>query len=75
MNVILGKTEVSMIDPPTGGTVLDRSGKSWRIARTGSGNIILRGYFAPLNPSEPHREFLPDGMDLQTFCWWINNHL
>lgn len=74
MKIVLGKTEASMINPPLDGTV-EINGIDWRIGRTGSGNIMLRRPSAPLNPAEPHPEFLPDGMDLQTFVWWINDKL
>lgn len=64
----LGKDEVSFLDPPNEGLLRDKSGRDWRIGRTGNGNIMLRS-------AESHPDFLPDGMDLQSFCQWINSQL
>lgn len=64
----LGRDQVSLLNPPNEGTVIDKAGREWRIGRTGYGNIMLRSF-------EPHSDFLPDGMDLQAFCQWINNQL
>ncbi len=66
--VILGKTEASLLNPPNSGLVQDKD-EIWTIGRTGSGNIALRR-FGTLHP-----DFWPDGMDLQTFCQWINSKL
>jgi hypothetical protein len=62
----LGKEQVSMMNPPNEGELLDKQGQKWRIGRTGDGSIILRS-----NGSHP--EFLPGGKSLQEFCQWIND--
>lgn len=64
----IGVDQVSLLDPPNEGTLRDKAGREWKIGRTGSGNIMLR-------LQEPHPAFLPDGMDLQSFCQWINDQL
>lgn len=68
MTITIGQDQVSLLNPPTEGVVCDRSGDSWQIKHTGSGNIILRK-----SPLEPHPAFLPDGMSLEGFCRWIND--
>lgn len=68
MHIILGKTEVSMLKPPNAGTVQDGT-EVWTIGRTGSGNIILRRF------GVVHPDFMPDGMDLLSFVYWINSKL
>lgn len=68
----LGIDGVSMLNPPTEGIVIDQQGRKWNIGRTGSGNIMLRPDFSGF---QSHPEFLPDGMDLLSFCQWINNNL
>lgn len=65
MNIVLGKDSVSLLDPPNDGFVKD-GGEMWKIGRTGSGNIALR------RAGDVHPDFLPDGMDLVSFCEWIN---
>jgi hypothetical protein len=64
MNITLGTTTVSLMDPPNEGTVCDGS-KTWKIGRNYKGLIVLR------NNTEAHADFL-DGMDMIEFCTWIN---
>lgn len=68
MEIILGKTEVGLLNPPNEGTVKDGS-VLWKISRTGNGNIALR------QSGECHADLVNGGMDMQTFCQWINSHL
>jgi hypothetical protein len=73
MNIILGKTEVSLLNPPNEGWLMigEDNLKKWtwfKIGRNSSGLIVLR------NNGDCHPEFR-DGMDLQTFCDWINSKL
>jgi hypothetical protein len=65
MEIILGKTQVSMLNPPNEGTVKDKEGRIWNI-KGGSGGIVLKNGF------ECHPDFV-NGMDMVNFCWWIND--
>lgn len=67
--IILGKDQVSLINPPTEGSVVDNgTGTAWLIGRNSDGRLVLR---RP-DTREPHPDFLA-GMDLETFCYWINS--
>lgn len=65
--IILGKDQVSLINPPTDGFVVDKF-TPWLIGRNGEGRVVLR---RP-DTREPHPDFLA-GMDLDTFCYWISS--
>lgn len=66
MRIKLGETQVSMLNPPNEGDVIERD-TTWHIQHNSQGLIVLR--FA----GQCHPEFR-DGMDLEQFCWWINQH-
>jgi hypothetical protein len=78
MKIILGKSEACLIDPPNNGEVIEHpsnpfsnppiASRHWKIGRNGSGLIVLR------DNSETHPQFMA-GMDLRSFCEWINAHL
>lgn len=69
MEIILGKTEVSMLNPPNEGVVID-NGYRWQIARNGNGEIILK----EIEGLARHPEF-DWGMSMLGFCCWINSKL
>jgi hypothetical protein len=71
MNIQLGKTEVSLLDPPNEGVVTDDNHIDvWNIGRNGQGMIVLRRTI----DRTVHPEFL-GGMDMREFCEWINSKL
>lgn len=72
MTIRLGKDSVSMLNPPTAGLVYDREGRKWNIKRNGQGMIVLRPDFSGY---QAHPDFVPLGMSLEQFCWWINQQL
>lgn len=72
MRIILGKSVVSLLDPPNEGTVADGDAE-WQIQRNGYGLIVLRRTIElPTGfRVEAHDCFLA-GMDMLAFCRWIN---
>lgn len=68
MVIEIGKTQVSLLDPPNDGTVRDVGGKVWNIGRNCDGAIVLR------SSGVAHPEFL-GGMYLAEFCQWVNEQV